>query len=420
MIKRLFLFLALCTATVHLAAQETLQTSGFHTERLGRIDQVVKSYIDSNWIVGAVCLIMKDGKPAYYKAFGVNDNEKGKPMQKDAIFRIASQTKAITSTAVMMLWEEGKFLLDDPISKYIPSFAKPKLVDKFNDKDSSYTTIPAKREMTIRDLLTHTSGLGYAQIGSPKMNAIYAKADIQAGFLDHKQRLADAINKLGTLPLEYNPGERFNYSLSIDVLGRLVEVASGMSLDKFFEQRLFIPLGMKDTYFHLPEAKRNRLVTVYTQTDAKSKPVKWVDNQTFPGASKDYPINNNGYFAGGAGLVSTITDYAAFLQLFINGGLYNGKQLLARHTIEVMTKNQIGNLSLGDNKFGLGFELTTEKGSGKLGMSEGSMAWGGFFGTSYWADPKEKLSGMLFLQQWPLKHGELADKFKVLVYQALK
>ncbi len=418
--KRLALISIFIVSAINLNAQQVLPVNGFDAERLNRIDHVVKSYVDSNWIVGAVCLIMKDGKPAYYKAFGMDDKEKGKPMQKDAIFRIASQTKAITSTAVMMLWEEGKFLLDDPISKYIPSFAKPKVLDKFNEKDSTYTTLPAKREVTIRDLLTHTSGLGYAQIGSAKMRAIYAKAGIPAGFLDHKQLLADAINKLGTLPLEFNPGERFNYSLSIDVLGRLVEVASGMSLDQFFRQRLFVPLGMNDTYFHLPEAKRNRLVSVYTEDDATNKLSKWIDNSTFPGTSKDYPINNNGYFAGGAGLVSTITDYAAFLQLFINGGVYNGKQLLARRTIAIMTENQIGNLTLGSNKFGLGFELTTAAGSTKLGVSEGSISWGGFFGTSYWADPKERISGLLFVQQWPFKHSELNDKFKVLVYQAVK
>ncbi|TBO41427.1 serine hydrolase domain-containing protein [Pedobacter kyonggii] len=416
--KRLFLFLSITTICLSLHGQQIVKSGAFHPERLARIDRVVQSYIDSNWIVGAVCLVMKDGKPAYFKAFGMDDKEKGRPMHKDAIFRIASQTKAITSTAVMMLWEEGKFLLDDPVSKYIPSFASPKVLDKFNEKDSSYTTLPAKREITIRDLLTHTSGLGYAQIGSAKMQAIYAKAGIQAGFSDHKQLLADAVNKLGTLPLEFNPGERFNYSLSIDVLGRLVEAASGMSLDRFFAERIFTPLGMNDTYFHLPETKRGRLVTAYTEDAKTRKPVKWVDG-TFPGSSINYPVNNNGYFAGGAGLVSTITDYAAFLQLFINKGNYLGKQLLAKHTVDVMTRNQIGDISLGDDKFGIGFQLTTAKGSGKLGLSEGSISWGGFFATSYWADPKEKLSGLLFLQQWPLKHSELSDKYKVLVYQAL-
>jgi len=417
--KHVALFIIITTLCLSLHGEQPVYSEAFYPERLERIDRVVQSYIDSNWIVGALCLVMKDGKPAYFKAFGMDDKAKGRPMRKDAIFRIASQTKAITSTAVMMLWEEGKFLLDDPISKYIPSFANPKVLDKFNEKDSSYSTVPAKREITIRDLLTHTSGLGYAQIGSMKMQAIYAKAGIQAGFSLRKQLLAEAVNKLGTLPLEYNPGERFNYSLSIDVLGRLVEVVSGMTLDRFFAERIFAPLGMTDTYFHLPEHKTGRLVTAYTENVSNHKPMKWLNN-TFPGSSIDYPINNNGYFAGGAGLVSTITDYAAFLQLFINQGHYNGKQLLARHTVEMMTMNQIGDLSLGDDKFGLGFQLTTEKGSRRLGLSQGSLSWGGFFATSYWADPKEKISGLLFLQQWPFKHSELNDKYKVLVYQALK
>ncbi|MBT2563133.1 beta-lactamase family protein [Pedobacter sp. ISL-68] len=368
---------------------------------------------------GAVGLVVRNGKIVYYKSFGVDDANKNTALQKDAIFRIASQTKAITSTAVMILFEEGKFLLDDPISKYIPSFAKPNVLSTFNEKDSSYTTVPAKREITIRDLLTHTSGIDYAQIGSPKMKAIYAKAGIQAGFSDHKQLLADAINKLGTLPLVQNPGERFTYSLSIDVLGRLVEVVSGLSLDVFLRQRIFKPLGMEDTYFNLPVNKQSRLVQVYTEDKETSKPVLWKDD-TFPGSTINYPINNNGYYAGGAGLVSTIKDYAIFLQMYLNGGEYNGHRILSRHTVEIVTKNQIGEIPFGDDKFGLGFQITTEKGNAKLGLSEGSFSWGGFFATSYWADPKEKISGLLFLQQWPFKHSELSDKFKVLVYQALQ
>ncbi|QPH40391.1 serine hydrolase domain-containing protein [Pedobacter endophyticus] len=417
--KRIILTILISIGSLQTFAQVATSNTGFYADRLNRIDKVFQAAVDSNWIVGAVCLVMKDGKPAYYKAFGMDDAERRKPMQKDAIFRIASQTKAITSTAVMLLWEEGKFLLDDPISKYIPSFAAPKVIQTFNDTDSSYTAVPAKREVTIRDLLTHTSGLGYAQIGSAKMRAIYAKAGIEAGFLDHKGLLANSIDKLGKLPLEFNPGERFNYSLSIDVLGRLVEVASGMPLDQFLSKRIFEPLQMKDTYFHLPQSKQTRLANVYTEDRSSRKPVKWKRN-TFPGSTIDYPINHNGYFAGGAGLVSTASDYANFLQLFLNKGTFNGKQLLARHTVELMTENQIGNLSLGDDKFGLGFQITTEKGSAKLGLSPGSISWSGFFGTFYWADPREHLSGLLFMQQSPLTHTELDHKFKVLVYQALK
>lgn len=393
--------------------------NSFSKERLTRIDEVLQQYIDSNWIKGAVAYIMHKGNVVYDKPFGMNDINQHKQMKSDVIFRIASQTKAVTSAAVMILFEEGKFLLDDPISKYIPSFSKPKVLKSFNEKDSSYTTEPSKREITIRDLLTHTSGLGYAQIGSPKMKAIYAKAGIEAGFLPHKMLLADAINRLGKLPLERQPGEQWSYSLSIDVLGRLIEVASGLTLDDFLQNRLFAPLGMNDTYFNLPKQKQVRLANVYTE-DPTTHALKEWNNEVFPGITIDYPINNNGYYAGGAGLVSTVKDYATFLQMFLNGGSYNGHQILSRRTVEIMTMNQIGELSLGDNKFGLGFEITTAKGMGKLGQTAGSFAWGGFFGTSYWADPTEGIVALLFIQQYPFSHGELHDKFKALVYQALK
>ncbi|MEO5944317.1 MAG: serine hydrolase domain-containing protein [Ferruginibacter sp.] len=395
------------------------EASGFSSERLQRIDKVFKQYIDSNWIKGAVGFIAHDGKIVYNKAFGIDDIKTNSPLKTDAIFRIASQTKAITSTAVMMLFEEGRFLLDDPISKYIPAFAHPQVLKTFNEKDSGYTTEPAKREITIRDLLTHTSGIDYAQIGSAKMRAIYAKAGVEAGFKLKKQLLADGIDKLGRLPLAANPGEQFIYSLSVDVLGRLVEVVSGKSLDDFFHERIFTPLGMNDTYFHLPENKQSRLVQVYTEDKINNKLILWND-QTFPGGGIDYPVNNNGYFAGGAGLVSTIKDYAVFLQLFINGGEYNGNRLLSRHTVQLMTENQLGDIPFGDNKFGLGFMIITEKGSTKLGESAGSFEWGGFFGTTYWGDPKEKIVALMFVQQWPFSHGELQDKFRALVYQALK
>ncbi|MBO9591483.1 MAG: beta-lactamase family protein [Niabella sp.] len=391
--------------------------SGFAADRLQRIDQVIQDYVQKNWIKGATALIVHKGAVVYNKAFGTGNAQT--PLETDAIFRIASQTKAITSVAVMMLFEEGKFLLDDPISKYIPAFANPKVLEQFNAADSSYTVVPAKRNITIRDLLTHTSGLDYAQIGSPNMKAIYAKAGIPAGFVIQPQRLADAMDKLGALPLVHQPGERFTYGLNTDVLGRLVEVTSGMSLDDFFHKRIFEPLNMKDTYFHLPEAKQSRLVSVYTEDKATKALIPWADT-TFRGITVNYPVNNNGYYSGGAGLVSTTADYAAFLQMILNKGVYNGKRLLSRHSVEMMTQNQIGDLSLGNNKFGLGFEITTEKGFLKLGQSAGSFAWGGFFGTSYWGDPREEIVALLFVQQWPFSHGEINDKFKALVYQALK
>jgi CubicO group peptidase (beta-lactamase class C family) len=417
--KYSFLLMLFALITGNIYAQ-TLQPGNaaaekFSTERLQRIDKLVKQYVDSGWIKGADVLIARNGKIVYNKAFGFADAEANKPMQTDNIFRIASQTKAITSTAVMMLFEEGKFLLDDPISKYIPSFAHPKVVAEFNPKDSSYTTIAARREITIRDLLTHTSGLDYAQIGSEKMRAIYAKAGVTAGLTSDKILLADKINKLGTLPLVNQPGEKFTYSLSVDVLGYLVEKVSGKSLAQFFKERIFEPLGMNDTYFYLPKEKFSRLASVYS-VDSQQHLIKAAGAAFL---AVDYPTSNGTYYSGGGGLSSTTKDYAIFLQMMLNKGVYNGKRLLSRHTVEIMTMNQIGDLNVGINKFGLGFEITTKTGQAKLGQSEGSFSWGGAFGTTYWADPREHIIGLLYVQQLPFPHSEIGDKFRVLLYSAL-
>jgi len=425
MMKKGLLFLLFLSAGLDALAQGvTLQVGNpvsekFSVERLQRIDHLIEENIDSGYINGAVGLIARNGKIVYNKSFGIADVEQKKLMNNDNIFRIASQTKAITCVAVMMLFEEGKFLLDEPISKYLPAFVHPKVIDLYNDKDTTYTTVPAKREITIRDLLTHTSGIEYAQIGSPRMNAIYGKLKIPGGFVADKIRLADAMDRLGKLPLTHQPGERWTYGLNIDVLGYLVEKVSGKTLDQFFKERIFDPLGMKDTYFYIPAAKQNRLVTVYTP-DKQQHLVRW-SASTLPGVDFDYPKAAGTYFSGGAGLSSTIKDYAIFLQMMLNGGIYNGQRLLARHTVEMMTENQIGDLYINPDKdkFGLGFGITTPASSAKLGVSPGSFAWGGFYGTLYWVDPKEHLVCLLFIQNWPLPHNAIQDKFRALVYQAL-
>lgn len=386
-------------------------------ERLSRITNLLQKDISAGYICGAVGFIARDNKIIYNKALGWTDITRKTALKTDHIFRIASQTKAITSVAVMILFEEGKFLLDDPISKYIPAFADPKVLNTFEKRDSSYTTVPAKREITIRDLLTHTSGIGYTQIGTDTMNAIYAKAKIPLVFVNDKLILANEMNKLAKLPLMHQPGERLTYGLSVDVLGYLVEVISGISLDQFFKERIFGPLNMNDTYFYLPEAKFSRLVGVASED--KDGHLKAWDETSFEGVSADYPKSNGTYYSGGAGLVSTTSDYATFLQMLLNGGEYNGQRILSRRTVELMTMNQIGNLDLGANKFGLGFEVTTKGGQAKLGVTEGSFGWAGFFSTYYWADPKEKLVCLLFMQQDPLTQDQIADKFSVLVYQAL-
>jgi CubicO group peptidase (beta-lactamase class C family) len=381
-------------------------------DRLTRIDKMLQQGIDSGWIAGAVGFIARNGKIVYDKSFGMNDIEKKSTMQTDNIFRIASQTKAITSIAVMMLFEEGKLLLDDPVSKYIPEFANPRVVDQYNAKDTTYTTIAANREVTIRDLLTHTSGIDYAGIGSDKMVAIYSKSGIPTGFVSDKILLRDKIRALGKLPLVHQPGERFTYGLNVDVLGYIVEVLSGENLDAYFHNHIFEPLGMNDTYFYIPAAKADRLVTVYAE-DKNRHLVK------APGSFVGYPLVEGTYYSGGAGLSSTIKDYAIFLQMLLNKGEYNGKRLLSRRTVELITANQIGNLNLGSDKFGLGFQITTAEGQSRLGVSEGSFSWGGYFSTIYWADPKEHLVCLLFMQQSPMSHGEIQDKFRALVYQAL-
>jgi CubicO group peptidase (beta-lactamase class C family) len=402
-------------ATLKSAQPESV---GMSSERLKRIDANFNEWLATGKLNGAVALIIRNGKIVYNKAFGYDDLQKTRPMKTDMIFRIASQTKAITSTAVMILYEEGKFLLDDPISKYIPEFSKPLVLDKFNEADSSYTTVPAKREITIRDLLTHTSGIGYAQIGSKESNAIYSRAGITAGIgVPNGLLLATDMKKLGKLPLMHQPGEKWTYGLNTDVLGYLVEVVSGQSLDEFFHKRIFEPLGMNDTYFFLPASKYNRLVHLYKEEDGKLlAPEEITQNGKF---IVDYPKMEGTYYSGGAGLSSTPLDYAIFLQMLLNGGEYNGKRLLSRNVVRMMTMNQIGDLSVGVNKFGLGFSVTTERGSSLLPTPEGVFDWGGAFSTTYWADPKEKIIGIIYRQLWGSTQRDIPNKFKVLVYQAI-
>ena len=247
-------------------------------------------------------------------------------MQKDGIFRIASQTKAITSVAIMILFEEGKLLLDDPVSKYIPAFKKQQVLDKFNAADTTYTTVPAKKEITIRELLTHTSGLGYAQIGSKEANAIYAKNNLTAGIGVQDDKLLDAMNRLAKLPLMHQPGEKWTYGLNSDLLGCLVEVISGMTLDDFFRTRIFEPLDMKDTYFHIPYSKTYKLVNLYRE-DSTGHLVKGESNMLNGPVGVNYPLIGSNYYSGGAGLSSTIYDYAVFLQMLLNNGIYNGRSV---------------------------------------------------------------------------------------------
>ena len=395
------------------------ESAGFSAERLKRIDHEMNDWIEKGWMQGGTALIIRNGKIVYYKAAGYNDLDSRTPMQKEHIFRIASQTKAITSVAIMILFEEGKLLLDDPVSKYIPAFKKQQVLDKFNPSDTTYTTTPAKKEITIRELLTHTSGLGYAQIGSKEANAIYAKHDLTAGLGVQEDKLLDAMNRLAKLPLMHQPGEKWTYGLNTDLLGCLVEVISGMSLDEFFRKRIFEPLGMKDTYFIVPKEKATRLANLYRE-DSTGKLVKATGNMlNGKTITPNYPLEVSTYYSGGAGLSSTIYDYAVFLQMLLNNGMYNGKRILSRNAVRMMTMNQIGDLSRGDDKFGLGFQVVTERGSARTPAQAGTFSWGGAFATSYWVDPKEKMVMLFYRQLQNTTKGEVVEKFRTLTYAAI-
>ncbi len=331
-------------------------------DRLARIDTLVNEYIGKGWLKGMVVLIVKDNQLIRYKGYGYADAESGKPMAPDALFRLASQTKAVVSAGIMTLYEEGKFTLDEPISHFIPAFAHPRVLDKFNAADTTYTTVPAKREITFRDLLTHTSGLDYPGIGSESMKAIYARADIPGGLGVIDRDLRDRMNALARLPLAHQPGEKWTYGLSVDLLGCLIETISGQDLESFLHQRIFAPLGMKDTYFNVPASKGERLTTVYTE-DSLHHIVRWAKDHF--GIDPGYPLQHKHYFSGGAGLTSTAYDYAIFLQMLLNGGRYNGVQVLAPRTVQLMTSGQLDFMYNGMDNFGLGFSITSEKSAAK-------------------------------------------------------
>ncbi len=396
-------------------------TAGFSQDRLKVIDARLNEWVEKGWMQGATALIIRNGKVVYHKAVGYNDLEAKVPLKKDDIFRIASQTKAITSVAIMILFEEGKLLLDDPVSKYIPAFRKQQVLASFNEADTSFTTVPAKTDITIRQLLTHTSGLGYAQIGSKEANAIYAKSNLTAGIGVVGDDLLSAMNRLAKLPLMHQPGERWTYGLNTDLLGCLVEVISGKTLDQFFKERIFEPLGMQDTYFTIPAAKASRLVKLYRELPngkLEKSPGNMLNGRSI---TPEYPLQASTYFSGGAGLSSTIGDYGIFLQMLLNGGLYNGKRILSRRTVDMMTTNQIGEVSYGggQDKFGLGFSVIMAKSEGRTPANVGTFAWGGAFATSYWVDPKEKMVYLFYRQLQNTSKGEMVEKFRAMVYQAI-
>lgn len=384
-------------------------------KRLAYIDSVMEEYVQKNWMVGSTTLIVKDNAVVYYKSHGYADLANKKPMPADAIYRIMSQTKAITSVAIMQLFEQGKLYLDQPVGDFIPEFASQTVLKEFNPADSTYTTEPAKRKITIRDLLSHRSGIDYADIGSAKMKAIYAKAKIPSGLGNFNDVvLLDKMKALGKLPLAHQPGEKFTYGLNTDLLGCLVEVVSGKTLEDYFKANIFDPLGMKDSYFTVPLEKSSRMPKVYTENDQKQI-IPW--DPTFRNLDPNYPVYPHTYFSGGAGLSMSTFDYAIFLQMLLNGGVYNGKQILGRRTIELMTSPQI---SMGVDDFGLGFSINSKQSAQVEMSSEGTYAWGGYYGTKYWVDPKEKLVVLIMTQHTPNSHSEYNQKIENIIYGSLK
>ena len=383
---------------------------GVSKERLRRVHALMQRYIDSGDIAGSVTLVARRGRIAHLEAQGVSDIETKKPMTTDAIFRLASMTKPIASVAVMMLHEEGHFLLTDPVSRWLPEFKNPKVAianAPHERAGAGFRLVPADREITIKDLLTHTAGLASGTAGPTVelLKKISRKPD---------DTLAGYIPRLAGLPLNFQPGTAWEYGPATDVLGRLVEVVSGRNLDQFFRERIFMPLAMNDTYFYLPVEKLPRLTTAYAKGE------KGLQKLTAPG-----PASRTGrYHSGGGGLAGTAEDYLRFCQMMLDGGVLEGTRLVSRKTIEQMTANHIGKLPMWNDtlhgyRFGLGLRVRADQGEAALLGSLGSFGWGGAYGTYFWVDPKEQMIGILMIQLMPYAHINIRHEFQNAATQAI-
>ncbi len=389
---------------------------GLSASRLGRLTETLQQHIDDGQLAGAVALVARRGKIAHFEAHGrmTGEGDDAVPMHRDTLFGIASMTKPITSAAVMMLYEEDRLLLDDPVSRYIPAMKDLKVAvveEGHSGPDAPYTTVPAAREITIQDLLRHTTGLTYGFMDPGPVGKLYREA-LQPGMGD----LAALVQALSELPLARQPGSRFVYGHSTDVLGYLVELVSGKPLPQFLEVRIFRPLGMIDTAFYVPSDKADRLSALYTLGE---------DGKVHPGVRPFF----RGYSkmpeapSGGGGLVSTASDYARLLQMFLNGGKLGEVRLLSRKSVELMTANSLGDLPIPRVApgfgFGLGFAVRVDLGASSLLGSVGEYAWSGIFNTFFFVDPQEELFAILMTQMAPFGHLNLGDRLRVLVNQAI-
>ena len=402
-----------------LTGQELIPTLpenvGISSERINNLNSVLQNYVDDNSISGAVALVARKNKIVFFDAVGKSDIEKNKVMKKDAIFRIASQSKAIISVGVMILQEQGRLLISDELGDYIPEFKKTN-VEELN-KEGGYEIVDAKRPITIRDLLTHTSGIGY---GYGLSKDLWEEAKIQGWyFADRNEPILETVKRIASLPFEAHPGEKFVYGYNTDILGAVIEVISGQSLETFLQNRILTPLGMNDTHFYLPKSKVSRLATVYSSGDYGIVKAPVDGTMVSQGAYVKGPRKS---FSGGAGFLSTALDYAKFLQMMLNGGKFDGKRIISRKSIELMTTDHLDQATFEWTKgtgFGLGFSVLTNLGlRGEYGTL-GEYGWGGAYHSSYWVDPKEELLVVYLTQLIPAKKINDHGKLRAQVYQSL-
>ncbi len=387
--------------------------AGVSRARLARLDSLLEGAVADNSITGAVGLVMRDGKLIYERAVGYADKASSRRMTPDAIFRIASQTKALTSIAILSLVEQGKLTLGDRVSTYMPTFANTTVM-----AEGATSAVPARRPITIKDLLTHTAGISYGT--DQRVAEAYRAQSLgpAAGWgwytADKSEPTCSSMDRLGTLPFVAQPGAAFVYGYNTDILGCVVERVSGMPLDEFFRTRITTPLRMTDTHFYLPESKRSRITTVY-MSDSTRHSVRAPDG---PRGQGDYVEGPRKSFSGGAGLLSTARDYSRLLQMMLNGGVLDGARILAPRTVELMSTNQVGTLFSNDGMgFGLGFSTVDRLGADGF-RSVGSYGWGGAYGSNYSVDPKERLVIVFMIQQLP-NSSDISSRFMTLVYQAL-
>lgn len=411
-----FLFLVTAAGLAAPAIQPEAQPDGFSPDRLARIDRALQGYVDRAEVAGVVGLIARHGTVAYHRSFGQRDLEAEAPMTNNVIFRIASMTKPIASVAAMMLWEEGRFQLRDPVSKYLPEFARMKVAVPVKPGDTTrgpYKTIAASRRITVQHLLTHTAGLANPYRGVTLAEYGKVRAGRKPG-----GTVGDYVTALSKLPLSFEPGERWEYGPATDVVGLLVEVLSGTTLDAFLKERIFEPLGMEDTHFYLPESKLPRFAALY-EPDTEGR----IRLQEKPDTESRWVREPHVYFSAGGGLVSTTTDYFRFHQMMLNGGELDGVRILAPSTVRLMTANHTGEKPIWLRGpgfgFGLGYAVTTHQGLSAMPSAEGTYGWGGAYCTVFWVDPTDGIIGILMTQVRPYTHLNIRKDFQTLAYQAL-